>query len=171
MTFAYPKNSYKLNLNLETKKLQDHQFNIGQFFSHIARNFGKSLSFLNPFQLSAFPKKTATTTTTTESNFDFGSEEVTSDTEVDVRVSTEEDLKSSSVTEGSMSTPTIKEVEIENNKYLPPTNEYLPSNIKKKYRWSQIENTLTPLHTFLSLNSRCSIHRHLFLYKQLLFRQ
>lgn len=131
MTFAYPKNSYKLKVNLETTKVNDHQFNIGQFFSHIARSIGKRLSFLNPFQLSAFPKKATTTTTTTDSNFDFGSEEVTSENEIDVRVSTE-DLESSSVTEEPTLSSTVKE--IENNKYLPPTNAYLPSNIKKKYR-------------------------------------
>ena len=132
MTFAYPKNSYKLNLNLETKKINDHQFNIGQFFSHIARSIGKKLSFLNPFQLSAFPKKaTTTTTTTTESNFDFGSEEVTSEFEIDVKVSTEE-LESSSLTEGYSSSSTV--IEIENNKYLPPPKIYLPTNFQKKYR-------------------------------------
>lgn len=131
MTFAYPKNSYKLNLNLETKKINDHQFNIGKFFSHIARSIGKKLSFLNPFQLSAFPKKaTTTTTTSTESNFDFGSEEVTSEFEIDVKVSTEE-LESSSVTAGDISSD-VKE--IENNKYLPPPKIYLPSNFQKKYR-------------------------------------
>lgn len=153
VSFVYPKNSYKLNLNVETKKLNNHEFNIGQLFSHVARSIGKNLSFLNPFKLSSGfgGLKTTTTSTTTEANFDF-SAEVTEDSAPSIN-SGKEDSKeeTEAVTENFdiriADDSTTKKTQgqgarggfgyippsMPSNQYVPPLNSgYLPSNLRKR---------------------------------------
>lgn len=130
MSFVYPKNSYKLNVNVETKQLNQNEFNIGQFISHIARSITKKFSFVNPFQLSgSFSKTPSTTSTTTDSSIDF-SEEITD--AIDTRIEDTSDLFIPNFSTTVLTNPTTRTT----NLYLPPTippNRYLPGNMKRRY--------------------------------------
>lgn len=123
-------------MNFNKEKINGHEFNIGQFFGHVARSIGKNLSFLNPFALSKSFQPT--TTTTTESSFDFEPEDNDS---ISVSGSTTEHLESS--TDGDVNgnghSTIEEEVSTKNTsggysydakKYIPPQStpksEYLP---------------------------------------------
>ncbi len=149
MTFTYPKNSYKVNVNFNRERLNGHEFNIGQFLGHIARTFGKAFSFLNPFGLSSgglFGQ-----TTTTESIIDFETDDPdafvsggdsSESTSTDTDKSTDGEYSgdnghsvepSSSTRSGySYTTPTTKKT---GYSYPSPTTKssgYLPPNFKRQ---------------------------------------